>query len=76
MEGSPNLSAKEIFNAYNITIDDSLYQKALELADTEMDKVDLFREVNAGVMSVSCVTDIDLAADADPLINHNYHFIL
>jgi Arc/MetJ family transcription regulator len=27
-----------------ITIDDALYQKALELADPEMDKADLFRE--------------------------------
>ena len=27
-----------------VTIDDALYQKALELADTDMDKSDLFRE--------------------------------
>ena len=27
-----------------VTIDDALYQKALELADTHMDKSDLFRE--------------------------------
>lgn len=27
-----------------ITIDDALYQKALELADPHMDKADLFRE--------------------------------
>jgi Arc/MetJ family transcription regulator len=27
-----------------ITIDDALYRKALELADPEMDKADLFRE--------------------------------
>ena len=27
-----------------ITIDDALYQKALELADAEMDKADIFRE--------------------------------
>ena len=27
-----------------ITIDDALYQKALELADPGLDKVDLFRE--------------------------------
>lgn len=27
-----------------ITIDDALYQKALELADPELDKADLFRE--------------------------------
>jgi Arc/MetJ family transcription regulator len=27
-----------------ITIDDALYQKALELADPQMDKADLFRE--------------------------------
>ena len=27
-----------------ITIDDALYQRALELADPEMDKNDLFRE--------------------------------
>jgi Arc/MetJ family transcription regulator len=27
-----------------ITIDDALYQKALELADPKMDKADLFRE--------------------------------
>ena len=27
-----------------VTIDDVLYQKALELADTHMDKSDLFRE--------------------------------
>lgn len=27
-----------------ITIEDSLYQKALELADPKMDKADLFRE--------------------------------
>jgi Arc/MetJ family transcription regulator len=27
-----------------ITIDDALYQRALELADPEMDKADLFRE--------------------------------
>ena len=27
-----------------ITIDDSLYQQALELADPQMDKADLFRE--------------------------------
>ena len=27
-----------------VTIDDSLYQKALEVADPDMDKVDLFRE--------------------------------
>ena len=27
-----------------ITIEDALYQKALEMADPEMDKADLFRE--------------------------------
>ena len=27
-----------------VTIDDSLYQKALDVADPDMDKVDLFRE--------------------------------
>ncbi len=27
-----------------VTIDDELYQKALELADPDMDKADLFRE--------------------------------
>ena len=27
-----------------VTIDDELYQKALELADSDMDKADLFRE--------------------------------
>ena len=27
-----------------VTIDDALYQKALEMADTSMDKADLFRE--------------------------------
>lgn len=27
-----------------VTIDDALYQKALELADTHMDKSDIFRE--------------------------------
>jgi Arc/MetJ family transcription regulator len=27
-----------------VTIDDSLYEKALEMADTNMDKTDLFRE--------------------------------
>lgn len=27
-----------------VTIDDNLYEKALELADAEMDKADLFRE--------------------------------
>lgn len=27
-----------------VTIDDALYQQALELADPEMDKADLFRE--------------------------------
>jgi Arc/MetJ family transcription regulator len=27
-----------------VTIDDALYQKALEMADPEMDKADLFRE--------------------------------
>ena len=27
-----------------VTIDDELYQRALELADPEMDKADLFRE--------------------------------
>ena len=27
-----------------VTIDDTLYEKALELADPDMDKVDIFRE--------------------------------
>ena len=27
-----------------VTIDDALYQKALEMADTSMDKADIFRE--------------------------------
>jgi predicted transcriptional regulator len=27
-----------------VTIDDTLYEKALELADTNMDKADIFRE--------------------------------
>ncbi|WP_043700528.1 type II toxin-antitoxin system VapB family antitoxin [Tepidimonas taiwanensis] len=27
-----------------VTIDDALYQRALEVADPQMDKVDLFRE--------------------------------
>lgn len=27
-----------------VTIDDTLYQKALEMADPEMDRADLFRE--------------------------------
>ena len=28
-----------------VTIDDALYEKALEVADPDMDKADLFREV-------------------------------
>jgi Arc/MetJ family transcription regulator len=32
------------FMRTTVTIDDALYEKALEVADTDMDKADLFRE--------------------------------
>jgi Arc/MetJ family transcription regulator len=37
--------AKGAFMRTTVTIDDALYERALEVADPTMDKADLFREV-------------------------------
>jgi hypothetical protein len=52
-----------------VTLDDALYEKALEMADPEMDKADLFREAVETFVRVQ--TAKRLAALEGPWINHD-----
>lgn len=38
----------------NVTIDDALYERALEVADPEMDRDDLFREALETFVRIQC----------------------
>lgn len=44
MKNDASTDAKEQAMRTTVTIDDTLYEKALEVADPSMDKGDLFRE--------------------------------
>lgn len=51
-----------------ITIDDALYNRALELADPSMDKADLFREALATCMRVRTAQRLAALAATAPLM--------
>ncbi len=40
-----------------VTIEDALYEKALELADPTMDKSEIFREAMRGLLVFSAISD-------------------
>lgn len=49
-----------------VTIDDALFQQALELADPEMDKADLFREAIATFVRVRAAKRLAALGGAAP----------
>ena len=49
-----------------ITIDDSLYAKALELADPDMDKSDLFREAVKTFVQVRAAKRLEALGGREP----------
>lgn len=49
-----------------VTIDDALYEKALEMADPEIDKADLFREAIKFVMRVQAARRLASLGGATP----------
>jgi Arc/MetJ family transcription regulator len=49
-----------------ITIDDALYQKALELADPKMDKADLFREAMSTFVRVQAAKRLAALGGVSP----------
>ncbi|HKK57068.1 type II toxin-antitoxin system VapB family antitoxin [Marinobacter sp.] len=49
-----------------VTIEDSLYQKALELADPDMNKADLFREAISTFVRVQAAKRLAALGGADP----------
>lgn len=49
-----------------VTIDDDLYNKALEVADPSMDKADLFREAIKTFVGVHAATRLAALGDAMP----------
>lgn len=51
-----------------VTIDDTLYEKALELADPNMDKADLFREAIKTFVRVQAAKRLAALGGATPEI--------
>lgn len=51
-----------------VTIDDALYQKALEMADTSMDKADIFREAMKTFVRVQAAKRIAALGGTMPAI--------
>ncbi len=49
-----------------VTIDDALYQKALEMADPDMDKADLFREAVKTFVRVQAAKRLAALGSAQP----------
>jgi len=49
-----------------VTIDDELYEKALEVADPAMDKADLFREAIKTFVRVQAAKRLAALGDASP----------
>ena len=49
-----------------VTIDDELYEKALEMADPEMDKADLFREAIKTFVRVQAAKRLAALGGATP----------
>lgn len=49
-----------------VTIDDALYQKALEMADPNMDKVDIFREAMKTYVRVQAAKRLAALGGAAP----------
>ncbi len=49
-----------------VTIDDALYQKALEMADPEMDKSDIFREAMKTFVRVQAAKRLAALGGAAP----------
>jgi Arc/MetJ family transcription regulator len=49
-----------------VTIDDELYEKALEVADPSMDKADLFREAIKTFVRVQAAKRLAALGDAAP----------
>lgn len=49
-----------------VTIDDMLYQKAMELADPGMDKADLFREAIKTFVRVQAAKRLAALGDSQP----------
>jgi Arc/MetJ family transcription regulator len=52
-----------------VTIDDELYEKALEVADPAMDKADLFREAIKTFVRVQAAKRLAALGDAAPKMN-------
>lgn len=51
-----------------VTIDDALYQKALEMADTSMDKADIFREAMKTFVRVQAAKRLAVLGGTMPAI--------
>lgn len=51
-----------------VTIDDALYQKALEMADTGMDKADIFREAMKTFVRVQAAKRLTALGGKTPAI--------
>ncbi|MDR2875104.1 MAG: type II toxin-antitoxin system VapB family antitoxin [Methylobacillus sp.] len=51
-----------------VTIDDALYEQALEVADPEMDKADLFREAIKLFVQIRCGRRLAALGGAAPAI--------
>jgi Arc/MetJ family transcription regulator len=49
-----------------ITIDDELYQRALDVADSEMDKADLFREAMRAFIRVQAAKRLSALGGQSP----------
>jgi Arc/MetJ family transcription regulator len=49
-----------------VTIEDSLYAKALELADSNMDKADIFREAMKAFIRIQAAKRLDALGGSQP----------
>jgi len=49
-----------------VTIEDSLYEKALELADSNMDKADIFREAMKAFIRIQAAKRLDALGGSQP----------
>ena len=49
-----------------VTIDDALYEKALEMADTNMDKADIFREAMKAFIRIQAAKRLDALGGSQP----------
>lgn len=49
-----------------VTIEDSLYEKALELADSNMDKADIFREAMKAFIRIQAAKRLEALGGSQP----------